>query len=515
MLIAILLAGCSGAGRTATPLAPATATGLSTARFVITVPPRTTQSTKRAPAYISAATQSITIDIKPHGSGTSVSGFPMTANLTSSSAGCSTVLAATQCAIQVAVPVGMLDGTFTTYDNTGGTGNVLSATQGMVITVAEGQPNVIPLVLGGVPSTLAIAVASGSLSGEPDLGFTVLASSSGTLSAFGVDAAGNTIIGAGAPAITAASNTAQLQLVQPGTSTPNALTVTATATTAIGQITVTATPVSGTGTAAISRTFTVQTPNYPRIYVSDYDSPVHVYDASGRALSAPGGFPGSAYASGIAYDSANGLLYVSTQNGSSSTLLAYDQRGYPQPIATVSLTTSFGVIYDPANAQLYLPGTSVASSYDAAGVAHSLTSAIPGGYDGAYNPLNNELYAGSGRYTPSGTTVATGFGSISGGVFAFNAFNGLMYVGSDYPTAVTAYDSSNNQVALSGPFTLHTVTDQIFGMGADPITGNIYLAINTHYLAGFDKDGNALGAPWNEVPNGLADANGVAVVPPR
>jgi len=41
---------------------------------------------RRAPAYISAATQSIKIDVKPHLSPTSVTG-PITANLTASSAG--------------------------------------------------------------------------------------------------------------------------------------------------------------------------------------------------------------------------------------------------------------------------------------------------------------------------------------------------------------------------------------------------------------------------------------------
>jgi hypothetical protein len=64
LVCALLLAGCSAGGRQSTtpPLVPAATAKPAHAQFTIRIPlPGVTQAGKRAPAYVSTSTQSISI----------------------------------------------------------------------------------------------------------------------------------------------------------------------------------------------------------------------------------------------------------------------------------------------------------------------------------------------------------------------------------------------------------------------------------------------------------------------
>jgi hypothetical protein len=100
---------------------------------------------KLRPAYISVATQSAIINVTPQGSSISVSGYPHTMNLTPTSVGCSSSLSSTVCAIALAFAPGSYNVTLTTYDQTGGVGNVLSAAQSVPFTITSGAANLIAL----------------------------------------------------------------------------------------------------------------------------------------------------------------------------------------------------------------------------------------------------------------------------------------------------------------------------------------------------------------------------------
>jgi DNA-binding beta-propeller fold protein YncE len=98
---------------------------------------------------------------------------------------------------------------------------------------------------------------------------------------------------------------------------------------------------------------------------------------------------------------------------------------------------------------------------------------------------------------------------------AYNPVNGWFYVSTVYPTTTKAYDTNGNLQTLSGTFINNAPVDQIGGMAIDPVSGNVYLATNQNKTYGFDKNGNALPAPWHTITtigSGSGDA-GLAVVP--
>jgi len=472
---------------------------------------------RRAPAYISAATQSIKIDVKPHLSPTSVTGFPITANLTASSAGCTSTLTATVCDVGLALAPGNYDATLTTFDLSGGAGNQLSAAQSMPLNVAEGQANTVPLALGGIPASVQLLASGGQVAAGQGFVFTLPANATGTLSAFGVDADGNTIVGAGAPSISAATSDAtQIAVTQPLPAAPNAIGLASQGASTIAHITVTVTPVAGTGSSAVSRTVTVQAPTLSLFYLATGTS-VRIIDATGTVVTQPGtafaSIPPSA--TGMAYDSANGLLYIATQSASSS-IVAYDRNGNSQPLAAGAsgISLVFSLAYDPADGLIYAGNNNVA--FDAGGNTHALNSTIAGTYAMTYDPQHNLIVSGTQTYDASGNAGSSL--SFAGQVVAitYNPANGFFYVATVYPTAVNAYDTSGNPQVLSGSFTVGG-GEQIAGIGADPATGNIFLSTNGNNTYGFDRNGNNLGLPWHNLVGVGAplDVAGIALLPPQ
>jgi hypothetical protein len=240
----LVAAGCAGGGVTApsphvaaTPNATTTAAGIAgtsaTLRIVIPARPAASASTTRSPKYISFATQSIEIVLTPSGGGSAIT---VTQNLTPTSPGCQGNLnSSTTCTLHLP---GLVPGTyavsFTTFDgtldsNNVPTGNVLSANQNVPETIRAGQDNVLAVTLNGVPSAVAVLPSLNStLTGSQHAGYTLSAcfasEPAGTegITVVGLDADGNIIVGAGAPAPSlGSSDTSKATISTPSTSAPN------------------------------------------------------------------------------------------------------------------------------------------------------------------------------------------------------------------------------------------------------------------------------------------------------
>lgn len=182
---ALMLAACGGHSSS---VIPGTSTGGkgAMANFVITIPPKSVSSNSAKPHYISPNTQSATI---------SVAGQTVTANLTATSAGCSTPAGGSlTCTVAVPAPAGSDTFTVTLFDAANGTGNQLS-TGTVTATINAGATNNVPVTLNGVVASVAISLGNTA----PYVGSAV--SIPVTITA--KDASGATIIGPGnySPAI--------------------------------------------------------------------------------------------------------------------------------------------------------------------------------------------------------------------------------------------------------------------------------------------------------------------------
>ncbi len=200
----LLLAGCGGgasSGGLGSTLPKQANGATNSVRFAITVPPKTASS-GRSPAYVSPATQSMTIAVLQ---GTT-NVLNQTLGLTPSSPGCTTSLAGTVCTISLSLAAGSYTASITTYDGANGTGNALSTAQSVGFSVTANQNNLVPLTLSGIPR--AIHVASAGVN---------------AVDVVAQDADGNFIVGAGAPTFTASASSgpALATIVQPTASHPN------------------------------------------------------------------------------------------------------------------------------------------------------------------------------------------------------------------------------------------------------------------------------------------------------
>ncbi len=199
------LSGCGGSAGGSAPSLPAaqspTSAGKSAVRFSVVVP-KSTASTGRSPAYVSPATQSMTISVLQ--GATPV--LSESVGLTASSTGCTSSLASTTCTLQLSLAAGAYTASITTYDGPNGTGNALSTAQSVAFTVVANQNNVVSLTLSGIPTSIV-----------------VLSAGSDAVDVLAKDADGNFIVGAGAPTFTASqgSGPAVAAITQPSTSAPN------------------------------------------------------------------------------------------------------------------------------------------------------------------------------------------------------------------------------------------------------------------------------------------------------
>lgn len=208
--IAILGTACAGGG-SSLPQPHASTSPVTTSVTITVDAPNATSSvasaTRRRPAYLSQATQSITISVN--------GGTPIAQNLTPSGGNCSTPSfgATPVCTLVTSAPVGSDTFTFVTYDGTGGTGNVLSRNT-VVQTIVAGQVNTVAVTLAGVP----VAMLAYPYPGQANVlqqaisGYILMGTTPADFFVVATDADKNFIIGPGAPVLTVTSSSANLKV---------------------------------------------------------------------------------------------------------------------------------------------------------------------------------------------------------------------------------------------------------------------------------------------------------------
>ena len=149
--------------------------------LTISIPRAPTQTLERRPAYVSPATQSVSVS--PAGAAA------QTFALTPSSPNCASSSGTLTCTLSVSVPTGQNEIiTIATYSNTAGTGTPLSTA--MVVTdVVSGQSNPVNATLNGVAASLAIALNPSRVTPGTAATVQVIVNA--------LDASGNTIVGPG------------------------------------------------------------------------------------------------------------------------------------------------------------------------------------------------------------------------------------------------------------------------------------------------------------------------------
>ena len=426
------VAGCGG-GKGSAPILPTAPapTGSpgdaakSKATFSIVIPKAvtTTLGAKR-PAYVSPATQSMTLSIL-QGSTTVLS---QTVGLTASSSGCSSSLAGVTCNVNLNLNAGTYTASISTFDGANGTGNALSTAQNLSFTVVANKSNIVPLSLSGIPAKI-VALAA------PNNAVYVVAQ----------DADGNLIVGAGAPTFTAAkaSGSAVAAITQPTSSAPNTVAFAEVSPAVYGTETigVTASYPAGqtnacTESGAVCTLATPITVTYAETaFISNYDAstligftlplssssqqPAYSFNVGSNPYGAPGVNPanGDVFAQG--YESPYTFVSVAPPY---TTAVTNTQAGndfdYPE-----------GAIAAAPNGDVFVP------NYDNTSVAMFTPP-----YTGAATQIT------SGVYYPAGTAVDT---------------NNILYVANDQTTGgITAYASpyTGTPISVNTSSTPYSVT---------------------------------------------------------
>lgn len=527
------LSACSGGGRGSSipPSAPdGVAKGTGSAVFVIKVPestsPTSASPTRSAqgvrPQYVSPATQSITVDI------TGPTDVDETADLTINSAGCTSSLASVVCTLTIpGLQPGNYTATLTTYDQTGGAGNVLSAAQAVAFTITAGASNTISLTMSGVPASTIILSTGQLIQRNSSGGYDLLGQGPRTFIVESLDADDNIIAGPGAPTFTISQTSGSLGVTVPSATTssaPNTFTITPPTSYASGTATISVTPTftgqatngctqSGANCSAASVSVDMAVLIY--VVVSKPSGVITGYNDEGVTEVPPGSFPGLNGPGNVAYDPSNGFLYVINGNG----IAAYDQEGNPQTLTGdfSGLNAPKGIAYDPNDGYLYVTNSSnnTITAYDGEGDEQTLTGSFSGLNEPlgiAYDPSNGFLYVANGgaavtAYDDEGNLqVLTG--SFSGLTtptsIVCDLNNGFLYVINE--NGITAYDDEGDSQTLTGSFTGLVIPS---GIAYDPSNDDLYV-INSESSGG--EVYNAEGMSVASFPGGIS-SRGIVVVP--
>lgn len=340
ILAAVALAGCARTGDSIVPATQANAVartqpyvrvtrhGKTRVRLTIRIP-RKQRHGGLEPRFVSPSTQSMTVNVTGTSGTQTPSGYPKTVDLTANSGGCTSSLASTICELTLTLSAGHYLATVTTYDQTGGTGHVLSAAQAVPFTALVGHANTIALTLGGYPATIvATPVSPGFL--QTSIGGLKLYGSfqPQQLLVQAEDADGNTIVGAGAPRIGASSATpAQLFVTPPPVTAQNIVTLQAATsgnppaiTPGIVTLNLSATPPNDSGASAVNAAVNVQMLHSAIYYTlcaaadcsGSNNYVLGFLDGNTNDITPGAGFNLALMLSGLAADD-NGTLWVTTQ----------------------------------------------------------------------------------------------------------------------------------------------------------------------------------------------------------
>jgi hypothetical protein len=378
-----------------------------------------------SPRYISPATQSISLAV--FNAANQRVAFAKQ-NLTPGSANCTPAGGhPASCSIDIALPAGKYSASIITYDGTSQTGNRLSETDGYPFTIVAGQVNQIPVVLDGVPAS-AVVIADANapfLGGNQSAGFQLAGMKAQALDVYGRDADNNIILGAGAPTVRLASNSANLVVVATGAKNPNQFTVRRAAFQST-SVTLTAGVTPAGGGADLQATPSLQMMPLAYVYVSSGIQEFVPWSATPvRTITA--GLSGSMTASIyyqqnglLALDAAGNLYVLDVPNA--------DVVVYAPGATTPSRTITSGISATPSSialdsfGTLYVANTSVNSIVEYASgssiVLRSITNGVSGAVamaiDGSNNLFLNNISSNTvTEYAPGATAVSR---TISSGV---------------------------------------------------------------------------------------------------
>ena len=354
--IALTLTNCASGG--STPVSggalPYRVPSVTSVTFHIAVP-RLGSASARHPAYVSASTASLAVNITDSG-GHNVGGGYL--NMAALSSACATALPSTlSCSLTVPVTIAS-SGSYTflvaTYDQPQTqncipgaapvcVGNVLSQTtfaQSLSIDAA----NTVSLTLDGIPAAIRFApLTSGYLQGTVS-GLTLWGPASQQLSLAVQDAAGNTIVGPGSPAITLSSSSPAVT-VSPGRPGVFALQATTTGSPAVvtpGALTLTATATSGASSGSVTASLPIPlTVAHSAVLVSNVSTVVVYLDGNttpSNTLTTTLSNP-----RGVATD-ASGTLFVANHGNSTISVCPAPYTSCTAPITDVS--SPEGVAFD-------------------------------------------------------------------------------------------------------------------------------------------------------------------------
>ena len=482
------LVGCGGGGGSGSAALPPPGTGgaastpQANAHVVISIP-KSTASTGRAPAYVSPATQSISVAVD--------AGAPTVQNLSPSSPNCASAGSAypLNCTVPVSASAGSHTLTFITYDQPSGAGNELSANS-IAVTFVAGQNPAIPVTLAGVPASFQLAPATAaspsSIVGSATAGYEFFMGTSEKILVVALDADGNYIVGPGAPTIAAS-----LTGVAPGSGiaiapvaggNPNLFMLSSTAAGA-ATLALSATPSAALAGSALTANVPLSAVALVTTVAGDAGVSGLV-DGTGTTARLNGPY-------GDAYDSANGDIYVvdlctirevtpgnGTANSATVTTIAGSATcGDVDGTGTgAQLNYPYGIAYDSTNGDLYVPDqcsirqitpgngtansgvvTTIAGNYTTCGeVDGTGTGAQLNSPDGiAYDAATHDLYVTD----ENGCTVRQidpGNGTLNSGVVITIAGN---------PSSCTSTDGTGTSATF----------DNVEGVAVDSANGDLYV----------------------------------------
>ncbi len=485
------LAGCGGGsagGSGPATLLPGGAgpssTGSQSSAHVVISIPKTTASAGRAPAYVSPATQSISVAVD--------GGTPTVQNLSPSSPNCSSAGTAypLNCTVPVSASAGSHTLTFITYDQPNGAGNKLSANS-ISVTFVAGQNPAIPVTLAGVPASFQVASAAtlspSSISGSVTAGYGFLMGASSKILIVTLDADGNYIVGPGAPTI-AASLTgvtagSGIAIAPAAGSNPNLFTLSSTGA-GSATLALTATPSAALAGSALNASVPLSAGALV-MTVAGAAGAIGLVDGTGTTARFSSPY-------GDAYDSANGNIYVvdscmirevTPGNGMANSATVTTIAGDPTACGRVDGTGTgaqfkypYGIAYDSTNGDLYVadgcsirqitPGNGTANSGVVTTIAGNYTTCgeVDGTGTGAqfnwpdgidYDAATHDLYVTD----ESGCTVRQvdpGNGTLNSGVVITIAGN---------PSSCTSTDGTGASATF----------DNIEGVAVDSANGDLYV----------------------------------------
>jgi hypothetical protein len=407
LLVALALAACSGGSTSFVPNGQNAATAQSngkTAKAEIVVHWRSKRRVKQnhRAFFISPSAKSIWISValvgKPNAAKTRI--------VERGKSSTSTIL--------LDAPAGNDTFTFMAYDRVDGQGNKLGGATVQQRIVA-GATNTVRVTLEGYAYSFAIASADGRFS--PSLGssdtYTVAGQGAYTFTVAPVDIDGNVILSPGAPTVSARSDTSYFGVVavhgKPRTFTIQALGV-VTSTIARPQLVLTAPGADGTTT----------TENYALVEValvyasagSGSSARIYAYDALDNVYTLPSGaFAGLSKPVGLIYDAANAQIYVA--DAGTNSILAYDENGTPISGWTApSVPGITGITYSTNTKHIYASSTANDGQilvFDTTGAAVSTS----GAFSGLHGPAVGLSYSAGTIISGQGASLVTATNTIA------------------------------------------------------------------------------------------------------